>query len=236
MRAITPGIFWNTTHNPFDGEQGRALYVSQAGVTDGSAIPYRNLRLLSPGPASVCGEFPAIGDGPLGLDAHVALAKTDEPLEWTLPAEYADAAFAINVRPHQAGLELDTINGWQLVETVAGLAIGGVLGTVIVISTMTLDGGGGRIAFRYIASPAGNPPTAFEIRDVSTVPSLSTVTVPANTSGDYTVTITGLADETLYTFAIVAVTEDGETELATIDVTGDDAGPDVSGTLSLLPL
>ncbi|MFM9964422.1 MAG: hypothetical protein ACKV2Q_24735 [Planctomycetaceae bacterium] len=234
MRAFQPGITWSTTHNPFDGEQGRALYVSPAGEADGSAIDYRHLRGISPSSQLIGGAFPAIGDGPLGLDAHIALAKADDPLEWTLPAEYEDATFVINVRPHAAGLELPTLFGFQVVETVAGLVSAGVIGTVIVISTTKLDGGGVRIAFRYFASVVGNQPESFDLRDLSE--SLATVTVPAKTTHDYTVTITGLADATLYTFAIVAITAAGETELATLDVTGDDSGPDVSGELTLTPL
>lgn len=236
MRAFQPGIIWGTTHNPFDGEQGRSLYVSPAGESDGSAIDYRHLRGISPSSQLIGGAFPALGDGPLGLDAHVAIAKADDPLEWTLPVEYDDATFVINVRPHADGLELPTLFGFQVVETVAGLVIDGVLGSVIVISTTKLDGGAVRIAFRYIANAVGNQPVTFDVRDVSLVPSLSTVTVPAITSHDYAVTVTGLADATLYTLSIVAVTDGGETELATLDVTGDADGPDVSGTLTLTPI
>lgn len=236
MRAFQPGINWGTTHNPFSGGEGQAIYVSGAGVADASQIHYRNLRGISPSSQLVGGDFPALGDGPLGLDAHAAIAKGDDPLEWTLPEEYQDETFVINVRPHDNGLELPTIFGSQLVATAGGATIDGVLGTVIVISTTKLDGGGVRIAFRYIANASGNQPYAFDVRDVSTVPSIDTESVMATRGQDYAVTFNGLDDATLYTFAIVAITDDGETQLATVAVTGDNAGPEVDGELSLVPL
>lgn len=233
MRLDHDGSPWCSTHNPFDDGPGRALYVSPAGESAGSDISYRNLRLLALGPASVATDFPALGDGPLGLDAHVALAKSDDPLDWTLPEDYAAETFVINVRPHADGLELPTLCGWQLVRSDDGEAIAGVLGLVVAVTATKLDGGGVRIAFRYIANRAGHQPVTFELRDVGE--SLDTVSVSANSSHDYAVSVFGLDDASNYTFDIVAVTADGETQLAAVTVTGDDAGPDVTGTLTLTP-
>lgn len=232
MRAISSGIPWNTIYNPFNGDVGRALYVSPDGVTDPSEINYRNIRLLSLGPATVCNEFPAIGDGPLGLDAHVALAKTTDPLEWTLPAEYLDSSFVVNVRPHKAGLELDAISGSQLVQTADGQAVANVRGFVQVLQLTPLDGGSVRVWFRYYTSATGEQPTSFEIRDTADPQTITTVSVATKSDHDYEIELAGLLDATDYTFAIVALTDSAESELTTFDVTGDNAGPDIDLTLT----
>ncbi len=232
MRIVQPGIEWQTTYNPFDGAVGRALYVSPAGVQDASQIAYRNLRLLSPGAASVCDAFPALGDGPLGFDAHVALAKNADPLEWTLPAEYLSTTFVINVRPHQSGLELDTISGAQMVLSDAGGPGTLVFGFVEVLSTTKLDGGGLRVWFRFYTTFEGPQPTTFEIRDNAEVPTIATVSVNAVTPHNYYAELSGLEDGTPYTFAIVALVDAAETDMTTFDVTGDNDGPDVDLTLT----
>lgn len=232
MRCISTGIFWNTIHNPFDGDVGRALYVSPAGVTDGSAINYRNLRLLSPGPASVCDQFPAIGDGPLGLDAHVALAKTPDELTWTVPADYLTTEFAINVRPHQSGLELDAISGYQIVTTDDGEPVATLHGVLIVVSTTKLDGGGVRVWFRYLPTAADDSTTSFRVEDTADPATVDPITIGTKSDNDYQVDLVGLADQTDYTFAIIGITDAGETQLGTFDVTGDDSGPDVDLTLT----
>lgn len=223
---------WLTTHNPFDGEAGRALYVSPAGVTDSAEIVYRNLRMLSDGPASVCDEFPALGDGPLGLDAHVALAKGADPLTWSLPTGYLTTSFVVNVRPHESGLELDMLSGSQILQTDGGAAAAGVLGTVRVLETTKLDGGGLRVWFRYYATAEGPQPTTFEIRDDAVSPTITTVSTAATRDHDYYVELAGLSNGTSYTFAVVALVDSAETELATFTVTGDNAGPNVSLTLT----
>ena len=233
MRTITPGIPWITTHNPFDGDAGEALYVSPAGVIDASQINYRNLRLLPLGPASVCVEFPAIGDGPLGLDAHVALVTSPDPLTWELPEDYLDSQFAINVRPHADGLQLDTISGWQLVSTAGGEADPVLTGTVVVHSVTKLDGGGVRVWFGYYDLVGGDfQPTSFAIRDTGDPVTIDTVSIDAASDHNYYVELSGLADATDYTFAIVGLVDDDETELTTFDVTGDDEGPDVDSELT----
>lgn len=232
MRILQPGIQWQTTYNPFHGDVGRALYVSAAGVQDSADVRYRHLRLLSPGPASVCDEFPAIGDGPLGLDAHVALVKDPDPLAWTLPSAYLSTTFVINVRPHRSGLELDTISGAQLILSDAGAASTSVLGFVQVLSTTKLDGGGLRVWFRFYTTFEGPPPTAFEIRDAAAEPTITTVRVNAATPHNYHVELAGLADGTAYTFAIIALVGEDETDMTTFEAYGDDDGPDVTLTLT----
>lgn len=232
MRILQPALQFLTTHNPFDGDVGRALYVSPAGVTDASQIVYRNLRLLSVGPASVCDQFPAIGDGPLGLDAHAALAKTPAPLAWNLPSEYLSSEFAVNVRPHKSGLELDAISGGQIMQTDAGEPALNVLGFVQVLQLTKLDGGGLRVWFRFYATAEGPQPDTFEIRDTGDPETVTTVSVAAKSDHDYRVELAGLADDTDYTFAIVGLVATDETNLITFEVTGDDAGPDVNLTLT----
>lgn len=214
---------WCSTHNPFDGAVGRALYVSAAGVTDAADIRYRNLRLLSAGPASVCDQFPALGDGPLGLDAHVALAKNSDALTWTLPAAYLTSSFVVNVRPHKSGLELDTISGWQSITTASGEDFAGVLGTALVIETTKLDGGGLRVWFRYYPTAEGQQPTTFEIQEKAVTPTIATVGVIATADHNYYVELAGLANATAYTFAIVGLVNTAAKELTTFAVTGDNA-------------
>ena len=232
MRLLQSGLQFLATHNPFDGDVGRALYVSPAGVSDGSQIRYRNLRLLSVGPASVCDQFPAIGDGPLGLDAHAALAKTPAPLAWELPSEYLSAEFVVNVRPHKSGLELDSISGWRIVQTDAGDAAASVLGFVQVLQLTKLDGGGLRVWFRYYATAEGPQPDTFEIRDTADPATITTISVSAKSDQDYYVELSGLADASDYTFAIVGLVVSAETSLTTFEVTGDDAGPDLDLTFT----
>ena len=232
MRCVGKEIPWITTHNPFNGGAGQALYVSPAGISDPKQINYRNSRVLPVGPASVCDEFPAIGDGPLGLDAHVALIKTPDPLTWNLPDEYADTSFALNVRPHADGLELDTISGAQIVNVADGEDVGELLGSVQVLQISKLDGGGVRMWFRYYAPPESPPPDSFEIRDTAEPATIATVSVAAQTDHNYYVELAGLADATDYAFAIVGLIGVAETSLTTFAVTGDDAGPDADITLT----
>lgn len=232
MRILQSGLQVLTTYNPFDGDGGRALYVSAAGETEGSDINYRNLRLLSVGPASVCVQFPAIGDGPLGLDAHAALAKNDDPLTWELPAEYLTSEFLVNVRPHKSGLELDSITGWQIINSDAGESSTIILGLAHVIQLTKLDGGGVRVWFRFFPTAEGPQPDTFEIRDITDPSTITTVSVDPKSDHDYYVELLGLDDATDYEFAIIGLVGSDETELETFDVTGDASGPDVDITLT----
>lgn len=232
MRIIGRDIPWITTHNPFDGASGAALYVSPAGVLDASQIVYRNRRCLPVGAASVCDTFPAIGDGPLGLDAHVALVKAPAPLDWTLPVEYATAEFAFNVRPHQTGLELDVLSGAHLIETDDGETVAGLHGVLIVISTTKLDGGGLRVWFRYLPNAGDDDLTTLRIEDTAEPATVDPVNTSAKSDNDYQIDLAGLDDATAYTFAIIGITDTGETTLGTFNVTGDDLGPDVDLVLA----
>lgn len=227
MRLDHDATPWCSLHNPFDGDVGSALYVSPTGITDAAQIRYRNLRLLAVGPASVCDEFPAIGDGPLGLDAHVALVKSPDSLNWAMPTEYLTTSFVVNVRPHQSGLELDGISGSQVVAAIGGEGSPAILGDAIVIQSTKLDGGGLRVWFRFVPGD-GPQPDSFRVADVEVTTTIVPATISARSDNDYTVELSGLADGTNYSLAIIGITGSDETQLTTCNVTGDDDGPDTA--------
>jgi hypothetical protein len=233
MRIIPRDVPWITTHNPFEGDAGAALYVSPAGETAARSVIYRNKRLLPIGPAVICDTFPAVGDGPLGLDAYVALVKSPDPLTWPLPDDYVSSLFVVNVRPHADGLELDDISGAMLITTDDGEAADALLGQAIVLGTTKLDGGGVRVWFRYVPAPTGLQPTDFRVEHAIEPTSVIPAMVPANGAHDYYASVFGLDDGADYVLQIVGIAADDDvaTTLTTFPVTGDDEGPDADVTL-----
>ena len=226
MRAISAGIPWTTLYNPFDGDAGRALYVSPAGVTDAREIVYRRLRLLSAGPASVCIDFPLAGDGPLGLDAHVALVKTPDPLEWTLPEEYLDESFVVNVRPHLGGLELDTISGTQLITVDAEAEpVATIDGCGEIVQATKRDGGGVIVWAIYTPSSTGAQPVTLKLTTAEDSDLVATLDyLPPGR--DFRFELSGLVNAITYTLQLIAVDADGAgTILSTQHFTADAAGP-----------
>lgn len=232
MRIIPRNVPWITTHNPFDGNVGAAIYVSPAGVDDRHAVKYRNNRLIPHGPGVVCDTFPASGDGPLGLDAHAAIVKSPDPLTWELPDDYLTSTFWVNVRPHKEGLELELVSQPLRITTEEGEDLPLLHGAVIVLGTTKLDGGGIRVWFRYIPALSGLQPTSFRVEDTEDPTDVVPATVPANGSHDYYAAVFGLEDEADYTLRIVGLADEDETNLTTFDITGDNAGPDADVDLT----
>ena len=225
MRFIgTNHALW-TTHTPFVGD-GVALYVSPAGVDDPTAINYRNLRMLPQGVGVIFDGFPAAGDGPFGLDAHVAIAAAGDALDWSLPDEYLSSVFWANVRPHRHGLEGDILSGWQRIVTASDGTPLDSLGGGQIVRLTKLDAGGVRVWFVYLPSVTGTDPVSFRVSALlSSSEVVGSDIAFSKPRRDYYVDLPGLADGVTYTIRLLAVGAISNQILDTKPFTADALGP-----------
>lgn len=226
--------------NKFLGGRGVGLYLGQIGGTAQDLI-YRNVRTfrrrrrgtVSNVPAVFVGDYsPATTE--LLNDATFAIRKTPDGIlsdnfDVSLPAGYdvVGATYWLQLRPHEAGLETNTLYR-PLQVTVGGTTI---LGTARLIRVVKLDatlaGASAQIDCLFFPALFGPQPTSFVLRQTGGPGTLPDVIVTASTGQrNVTFIVNGMATATDYTFEMLGLFNTAETLLIdTIPVTADADGP-----------
>ena len=218
------------TRNKFHGDRGVGLYLGPAGDADPRHIRYRNQRIYDEESDVIyLGEYQPDADYFLN-DATLAVVKfpTDQ-IDFTLPEEYINTSFWVDIRTHENSLENDSLFRPQRVTVdEEGELLAVIYGTASVVRVIKLDGGGCRILFEYVASLLGVQPVEFVISKTSGVGTVANVVVAFRDGVfDYSADVIGLADGEDYEFALTAQNGDATDLLISgIAFTSDAAGPE----------
>lgn len=228
--------------NRFEPDSGAALYLGPPDVDDPTRIEYRRVRPLPAGrnPGMIAASDWPDPESPLLHDAARAIVENPEDsIELDLPADYLPAdgettVFWAQVRTHSRGLENSTL--WRPVRIViddAGDIVGAIGGRAVITQVEKRDAGGVRIGWDWFPAAHGSQPVTFELRRTSGPTAVATVSTPVLGQTPHAADIAGLQDEGDYTFALVAVADDAEEVLATIEFTADSSGPPAAESLSI---
>ena len=162
-------------------------------------------------------------------DASVAVVKSPTTdIAWTLPAEYLGATFWVQVRPHEGGLELDTIYRPRQVRANAdGDLIEIVGGTAVITRVEQLDGGGARLWWDWYPAIGASQPAEFVWSGFAagaTTP--APVITPLEFGGvRYVADVLGMDDGATYTLTLVGRAGVIELTLGTLSFVPDATGP-----------
>lgn len=222
----------------FEGAAGAALYLSPPGAESAEGIVFDRFRPLGDrwlvvDPDYLPGEY-------LLSDASVALVKGDTEIEYSLPDEYLDSSFFCQVRPHENGLELDTIyRPRRMTVDEDGEPVGTIEGRAVITAIEQLAGGGIRVRFEYYPGRDGVQPTEFALvcTDGPTTPDEATVErSPADVAEilptRYSLEVAELEDGEEYEFELRGRAEGVETVLGTVEFVPDASGPTLSISIS----
>lgn len=219
----------------FDGELGAALYVSPpgGGIND---IVFDRMRCLGDCWLVIDPAFdPEVY---ILSDAGVVIVKSpDTEIEWELPAEYLGTTFAAQVRPHEGGLELDTIYGArQITVDDEGDVLTQLSGAAVITRVALLDSGGVRVEWDWYPSVASVGPTEFVLvfdSNSGTIPENASVPIEAGVTR-YAAEVVGFDDAAAYGVSLLGrATGAEDQEYDSANFTADSSGPSVSMVLEI---
>lgn len=208
--------------SPLDGDYGLAVYLGPPGVDDADCIRFRRMVCFAGGqfPLDVSGEWNAGGEL-LGASIAGLVKAPADTIVINLPAGYLSTVFWAQVRPHDHGLELDTLFQPQRVVSSSGTGVPQIDGQGTITLLRPLDNGGVEVRFDWFPAVTGIPPVEFVVRRISGPSSPADVVVPAAAR---VAVVSGLTDG-VYAFALLARNGASVITLATATVTADTAGP-----------
>lgn len=237
QRIFSPPVFV-TTDSPILGGRGVATYLSPVGGEEADIV-FRNHRPYPPSQRGTSLSPPIVFAGTyspanthLLLDAIVDVDKiadgeTEGTASVALPDGYETegAAYWIQVRTHEAGIENTTL--YRPRRIIVGQT-DAILGEANLVRVIKLDGGDAQIDFEYLATFSGSQPDSFLIRKVSGAGTIADVEIIYQPDRqDFSGIVTGMTTGVTYVFRLFGVANVVETELiATITVVADADGPD----------
>lgn len=203
------------TAQPFDGS-GTSLYV-----TVGSAVQYRELRVISRSPR----PLPAITK----TSRVAAAADPAVSIEYSLPAGLASQQIAVDVRRYADDWEQLNDNAYIQTRVLDASRDDdtGILGTAQLLSTEIRAGGIVRLRFRYLPSASGLTPETFTASRTAGPTTPDDVAIVYDSTAPFQeIDTPALSDASAYTYKITAASGAVTLDVLTgITFTADASGP-----------